>query len=91
MVCGDDINAVLDHSLEQCGAIFDGFDRRIAFDKCSALLVVIGAEKQVVDAGFGSNALILQRPNLKQRHFFRRREVQYMQLGAEFFRKTYGQ
>ena len=51
----------------------------------------IGAEKQVVDAGFGSNALILQRPNLKQLHFFRSREVQYMQLGAEFFRKTYGQ
>ena len=90
MVCGNHINSVFGNGLQQRRAIFCGFDRRIAFDEGTALCVVFGAEKQMMNTCFSGDAFLLKRAGLKQLHFFCRGQVQYMQLGTVFFGKPHG-
>ncbi len=60
MIGGNHVNHTVFHRLNERLLMVRFFDGGITFDQCAFAVVVVAIKKQVMNAGFGSDLLLLQ-------------------------------
>ncbi len=78
MICRDHIDTTVVYGFQERGTILCRFDRRIALDTGTEVLVVGIVKAQVMHANFSGNALVLAMRFRKEPHFDCRCQVQHM-------------